>query len=88
MPGATILSLYLYFVLSWGPRYMSQRKPYELKNILVIYNFVQVVFSIWLFWEGLDAAWLKNYSWKCQPVDYSNTPEALRVISICHLYTT
>ncbi|OAD53044.1 hypothetical protein WN48_10846 [Eufriesea mexicana] len=82
VPGASILIGYLYFVLSWGPRHMQHRKPYQLKNILVLYNFLQVLLSTWLFYEGLDAAWLRKYSWKCQPVDFSNTPEALRASTL------
>lgn len=34
-----------------GPRFMESRKPYELKNVLILYNFLQVVFSAWLFYE-------------------------------------
>lgn len=79
VPGASILIGYLYFVLSWGPRHMEHRKPYQLKNILVVYNFLQVVLSVWLFYEGLDAAWLKKYSWKCEPVDFSYSSDAMRV---------
>lgn len=81
VPGTSILIGYLYFILSWGPKHMQHRKPYQLKNILVCYNFLQVLLSFWLFYEGLDAAWLRKYSWKCQSVDYSNSPEALRVSS-------
>ena len=80
VPGVSILIGYLYFVLSWGPKHMEHRKPYQLNNLLVIYNLMQVLLSIWLFYEGLDGAWLKKYSWKCEPVDFSNSPEALRVI--------
>ncbi|XP_017763310.1 PREDICTED: elongation of very long chain fatty acids protein AAEL008004 [Eufriesea mexicana] len=86
VPGASILIGYLYFVLSWGPRHMQHRKPYQLKNILVLYNFLQVLLSTWLFYEGLDAAWLRKYSWKCQPVDFSNTPEALRIAKGVYIY--
>lgn len=34
-----------------GPRFMENRKPYELKNCLVLYNLFQVLFSSWLFYE-------------------------------------
>ncbi|KAJ9590199.1 hypothetical protein L9F63_016688 [Diploptera punctata] len=68
MPGVTIMGTYLYFVLSWGPRYMQHRKPYDLSNTLIVYNFLQVVVSVFLFYEGLDAAWLTKYSWQCEPV--------------------
>lgn len=88
VPGASIMFGYLYFVLSWGPKHMEHRKPYQLKNLLIVYNFLQVLFSAWLFWEGLDAAWLTKYSWKCEPVDYSDTPEARRVrISMTFIIT-
>lgn len=86
VPGASILIGYLYFILSWGPRHMEHRKPYQLKNILVFYNFLQVLLSFWLFYEGLDAAWLRKYSWKCQPVDYSNSPDALRIARGVYIY--
>ncbi|KAG7196570.1 hypothetical protein KM043_016505 [Ampulex compressa] len=86
MPGTTILIGYLYFVLSWGPKHMEHKKPYQLKNILVLYNFLQVLLSTWLFYEGLDGAWLRKYSWKCEPVDFSYSQEALRVARGVHIY--
>ncbi|XP_015430291.1 PREDICTED: elongation of very long chain fatty acids protein AAEL008004-like [Dufourea novaeangliae] len=86
VPGLTIIFGYLYFCLSWGPRQMQHRKPYNLKNILVVYNFLQVLLSCWLFYEGLDGAWLRKYSWKCQPVDFSYTPEAMRVARGVYVY--
>ncbi|XP_076618224.1 very long chain fatty acid elongase AAEL008004-like isoform X2 [Colletes latitarsis] len=86
VPGATLLIGYLYFCLSWGPRQMEHRKPYQLKNILVVYNFLQVLLSCWLFYEGLDGAWLRNYNWKCQSVDFSTSPEALRVARGVYVY--
>ena len=51
MPGLSIMATYLYFVLSWGPRYMQHRKPYNLTNLLIVYNMAQVVISIFLFYE-------------------------------------
>ncbi|XP_054274999.1 elongation of very long chain fatty acids protein 7-like [Macrosteles quadrilineatus] len=86
VPGLTIMGAYLYFVLNWGPKYMSHRKPFRLTNILIVYNFLQVLVSVWLFWEALDGAWLYNYSWKCEPVDWSWTPPALRVARGFYIY--
>lgn len=34
-----------------GPRLMENRKPFQLKNTLIVYNFFQVIFSAWLFYE-------------------------------------
>ncbi|XP_076230987.1 stuck in traffic isoform X2 [Calliopsis andreniformis] len=86
VPGLSIIVGYLYFVLSWGPKQMEHRKPYQMKNVLIVYNFLQVLLSFWLFYEGMDGAWLRKYSWKCQPVDFSNSPEALRVARGVYVY--
>jgi hypothetical protein len=51
MPGLTIVGAYLYFVLSWGPRYMQHRKAYSLSNVLIVYNMAQVLVSVFLFYE-------------------------------------
>lgn len=50
-PLLTILVTYLYFCLYAGPRYMKNRKPFQLKNTLIVYNIIQVVFSIVLVIE-------------------------------------
>lgn len=62
-----------------GPRLMENRKPFQLRGVLIVYNFIQVVFSCWLFYEACIAGWLTGYSWRCQQVDFSNSPTALRV---------
>lgn len=50
-PLFTILGTYLYFCLYAGPKYMKDRKPFELKKTLIIYNIVQVVLSVVLVVE-------------------------------------
>lgn len=50
-PLFTILGTYLYFCLYAGPKYMKDRKPFELKKTLIIYNIVQVVLSVVLVIE-------------------------------------
>lgn len=53
-PLLTILATYWYFCISAGPRYMKDRKPYDLKRVIQIYNAVQVLLSVYLFWEVSD----------------------------------
>lgn len=79
VPLLTILITYFYFCTTAGPRWMKDRKPFDLKYVLMVYNAFQVAFSIWLVHEGLQAGWLRDYSYRCQPVDYSDNPLALRV---------
>lgn len=85
-PTLAICLSYAYFVKVLGPRIMENRKPMNLRGVLIVYNFVQVVFSTWLFYESLTAGWLFDYSFRCQPVDYSNNPQALRMARGCWWY--
>ncbi len=34
----------------------------------------------------LNSGWGGDYSFRCQPVDYSNNPKALRMLDCCWLY--
>ena len=43
--------LYLYIVKIAGPAFMKDRKPYEFRRILFIYNMVLVALSGWMFYE-------------------------------------
>lgn len=78
---------YIYIVKVLGPRLMENRKPFQLKNTLVAYNFFQVLFSMWLFYEIGISGWLTgHYNFRCQPVDYSNHPSTLRMCHACWWY--
>ncbi|XP_070491195.1 very long chain fatty acid elongase 7 [Chironomus tepperi] len=85
-PLVSILVTYLYFCLYAGPRYMKNRKPFQLTKTLIVYNAVQVVFSIILVIEGLEGGWRKHYNFRCQPVDYSTNPSAIRMARAVWLY--
>ncbi|KAJ8984836.1 hypothetical protein NQ317_013036 [Molorchus minor] len=72
---------YVYVVKVLGPKLMENRKPFQLKWTLVIYNFLQVVFSAWIWYEvGMGGWFTGEYSLKCQPVDYSNKPSTIRMV--------
>nr|XP_037874735.1 elongation of very long chain fatty acids protein AAEL008004 isoform X2 [Bombyx mori]XP_037874736.1 elongation of very long chain fatty acids protein AAEL008004 isoform X2 [Bombyx mori] len=79
LPTLIICLSYVYLVKVLGPQFMENRKPYELKNLLILYNFLQVIFSAWLFYESMMGGWLFHYSLKCQPVDYTDNPVAIRI---------
>ncbi|XP_046420712.1 elongation of very long chain fatty acids protein-like isoform X2 [Neodiprion fabricii] len=85
-PIVTIVVTYIYFSVWAGPKYMRDKKPYSLKSLLLVYNFTQVLASIYLVYEGLMSGWLYNYSYTCQPVDYSESPEAMRMARAVYLY--
>jgi hypothetical protein len=53
-PTLAICLSYAYFVKVLGPRIMDSRKPMNLRGVLIVYNFVQVVLSSWLFYEVIE----------------------------------
>ncbi|KAM3876169.1 ELOVL fatty acid elongase 8b [Diretmus argenteus] len=73
-----------YLCVVWaGPRLMKHREPVDLKAVLIVYNFAMVCLSAYMFYEFLVTSWLSNYSYLCQPVDYSTSPLAMRMASVC-----
>ncbi|XP_029730210.2 elongation of very long chain fatty acids protein 7 [Aedes albopictus] len=85
-PTIAISLTYAYIVKVLGPRLMENRKPFELRKVLIVYNAIQVAFSIWLFYEACVAGWTAGYSLRCQPVDYSRSEMGLRMARGCWWY--
>ncbi|XP_030628384.1 elongation of very long chain fatty acids protein 7a [Chanos chanos] len=86
LPQTIIISAYIYFVTSLGPRLMENRKPFDLKKVLIIYNFSVVAFSLYMCYEFVMSGWGTGYSFGCDLVDYSRSPQAMRMASTCWLY--
>ncbi|EEB16888.1 elongation of very long chain fatty acids protein, putative [Pediculus humanus corporis] len=86
-PIAGICAAYVYFVLHLGPKFMTNRKPYNLKNIIIIYNAAQSIFSAVMFYEAVSH-WYNNYGFlECIPVNFNLlNPIAEKEIRLCHLY--
>ncbi len=50
-PTLFICLFYAYFSRVLGPIIMENRKPFQLKKILIYYNAFQTLFSAWIFYE-------------------------------------
>ena len=50
LPSAIICTLYVVFVL-FGQTIMKNREPFQIKKILLVYNFSMVTISGYLFYE-------------------------------------
>ncbi|XP_038156372.1 ELOVL fatty acid elongase 8a [Cyprinodon tularosa] len=73
-----------YLIIIWvGPKLMANRQPVNLKPVLIVYNFAMVCLSVYMFYEFTASSWLARYSLLCQPVDYTNSPLALRMARVC-----
>ncbi|OBS73941.1 hypothetical protein A6R68_15523, partial [Neotoma lepida] len=102
LPQTIILGLYVYFVTSLGPKLMENRKPFELRKAMITYNFFIVLFSVYMFYEAsvfsipngkslpesffVMSGWGTGYSFRCDIVDYSQSPRAMRMVHTCWLY--
>lgn len=55
-PIPTVLMVlgYLYVVLIVGPRIMANRKPFKLREVLILYNGFQVLFSLFMLYEVMS----------------------------------
>ncbi|GAB0096071.1 Elongation of very long chain fatty acids protein [Sergentomyia squamirostris] len=80
-----LTALYLLFVQKWGPNMMKKRKPCHLRRIIIIYNGLQIAINAFIF-LGISRIFFRRYNLKCQPVDYSVTPETIQLARICYLY--
>lgn len=51
LPQTIIIIAYIYFVTSLGPKIMENRKAFDLKGVLVVYNFGVVALSLYMIYE-------------------------------------
>ena len=78
-PTLLLVAAYLFIVKVWGPRFMENRPPYNINTFLIYYNAAQVGLSAYIVIQLIRAGWLWEYSFRCQPVDYSQSPKAMLV---------
>ncbi|KAK2587627.1 hypothetical protein KPH14_003752 [Odynerus spinipes] len=78
-PTLLILLAYLSFVLHIGPRYMKNRKPYQLTNFLIVYNTLLTIANGLVFYGLVTSGYTTNLSLGCEPLNISYDPEPLRM---------
>ncbi|KAL1490965.1 hypothetical protein ABEB36_011633 [Hypothenemus hampei] len=81
-----ILIGYVIFCTKVGPKLMKNRKPFKLTRTIQFYNISQVLINAFIFYEGIQSGWFTTYSFKCEPVDYSESPSAKRMRRAVWLY--
>lgn len=86
-PTLFICGIYLFLIKIYLPNCMQQRKsPIELGKLMVVYNFLQVIASIWLFYEFMVSGWWREYDFKCQLVDQTPFGKPLRMAEAAWWY--
>lgn len=74
-----ICSIYVIIVKLVGPAFMRNREPFNLRWIMVLYNFIMASTSLFIFYKLGYHGWFGKYNYKCQPVDYSDSSDAIGV---------
>jgi hypothetical protein len=69
--GTILLDIAYLIVVIGGMSFMRDRKPFSLKPIVAMHNFLLVAVSGYMVWEMFRSSVLE-YGYKlCDPVDYS-----------------
>ncbi|KAH9388823.1 Elongation of very long chain fatty acids protein 7 [Tyrophagus putrescentiae] len=84
MPTIGLCLAYVCLVKWAGPCLMKRRQPFNIRTVMVVYNFAMVLLSLYLFVKLGIYGWFGSYNYRCQPVDYSQ--ESIEMASICWLY--
>lgn len=75
VPIVSILLCYLYFVLNLGPKLMEDKKPFEMKWLMVGYNAYQVIFCTWLCAQAFQVNnyvhYIYNFVCTSGPLDHA-----------------
>jgi hypothetical protein len=54
---------------------MENRKPIDVRRIQLCYNALHLAINFYFFYKGSTLGWMsfdsKQYSFRCQPVDFS-----------------
>lgn len=81
-----ILLAYVFFSVYAGPRLMANRKPFHLNTAMIIYNLSMVLFNAYIVYEFLMSGWATTFTWRCDLIDTSSSPQALRMVRAAWMF--
>ncbi|XP_050098183.1 elongation of very long chain fatty acids protein 4-like [Anopheles aquasalis] len=81
----SVLTLYFALVFYWIPIYMSNRKPYDLRALMIGYNVFQVVVCYCLIRQLVVHGWTFRYLYTCELTDYSGGKDAIGFLYASYL---
>ncbi|XP_072297574.1 elongation of very long chain fatty acids protein 1a [Eucyclogobius newberryi] len=81
-----ILLTYVFFSVYAGPQFMANRKALRLNAAMVIYNLAMVLFNGFIVYEFLMSGWATTFTWRCDLIDTSTSPESLRMVRVAWLF--
>ncbi|XP_064482618.1 very long chain fatty acid elongase AAEL008004-like [Ornithodoros turicata] len=84
---ASLLLGYVYIVKVAGPRFMRDRKPFDLKPLILVYNATMVLLNVYFTYNFLVRSYLGGgYSILCQGIKFDADRRTLELVSLCWWY--
>ncbi|KAJ8932808.1 hypothetical protein NQ314_014512 [Rhamnusium bicolor] len=80
-----VITSYMYFIYNLGPKLMANRKPFNLKVVLILYNLAQVLLNLHIAIVSFEELWYHT-NWDCELIDYSSSPRAIYIFRKYHLF--
>ncbi|XP_039437217.1 elongation of very long chain fatty acids protein AAEL008004-like [Culex pipiens pallens] len=69
----------IYFIL---PRFMENRKPYQMKTFIGVYNLFQVIYCIFVVRLCFQAGFRFDHFYRCVETDFSDDPKAVKMSEV------
>lgn len=82
----SILLAYVFFSLYVGPRLMANRKAFHLNTAMIVYNISMVLMNGYIVYEFMMSGWATTFTWRCDLIDTSSSPQAFRMIRAAWLF--
>lgn len=57
IPLLGILVAYVSYVYYFGPKHMRDKKPYEIENIIILYNAFQMCYNLYMVYLVSVVMW-------------------------------
>lgn len=83
-----IVTAYVLFVKKWGPQWMSDRKPFEVKMLIRLHNVMQILLNGYALSLGFfNSYYQDDFSLTCRRHDPTDTsPSALGLLQASYIY--
>jgi len=81
-----IIAAYFYFVLSFGPKFMKDRKPFKLDSFIIAFNVFQVLANGINVTVALRHFLKQDPNWLCILPPYGDTSYSAKVVTQCCYY--
>ncbi|GAB0090387.1 Elongation of very long chain fatty acids protein [Sergentomyia squamirostris] len=77
-----IIIIYLCTVLKWGPDFMKNRRPFDLKLLIAAYNFSMIFMCCWIIYSYHEIGLRISTFLSCINMDFAVTPISMRTLHI------